>query len=129
MEIINKTRRQYLYIKIAMVILGCILAIKLGTILFGNGDVNAIVFSESEMEFEIAYMLFVLFIYYSLNILFIGCYFTGKIKALKRALHTMYHTDERVVDIIDYGFFKNINHGKYLKDSRGFITYMKPGRK
>ena len=41
----------------------------------------------------------------------------------------MYHTDERVVDIIDYGFFKNINHGKYLKDSRGFITYMKPGRK
>jgi hypothetical protein len=125
MEIINKTRQQYLYIKIAIVVMGCMLAIALRTILFGNGDVTAITYSESKM----AILLFVLFIYYSLNILFIGGYFTGKIKALKRALHTMYHTDERVVDIIDYGFFKNINHGKYLKDSRGFITYMKPGRK
>ncbi len=105
--------------------MGCMLAIALRTILFGNGDVTAITYSESKM----AILLFVLFIYYSLNILFIGGYFTGKIKALKRALHTMYHTDERVVDIIDYGFFKNINHGKYLKDSRGFTTYMKPGRK
>lgn len=105
--------------------MGCMLAIALRTILFGNGDVTAITYSESKM----AILLFVLFIYYSLNILFIGGYFTGKIKALKRALHTMYHTDERVVDIIDYGFFKNINHGKYLKDSRGFITYMKSGRK
>ena len=125
MEIINKTRQQYLYIKIAIVVMGCMLAIALRTILFGNGDVTAITYSESKM----AILLFVLFIYYSLNILFIGGYFTGKIKALKRALHTMYHTDERVVDIIDYGFFKIINHGKYLKDSRGFITYMKPGRK
>lgn len=125
MEIINKTRQQYLYIKIAIVVMGCMLAIALRTILFGNGDVTAITYSESKM----AILLFVLFIYYSLNILFIGGYFTGKIKALKRALNIMYHTDERVVDIIDYGFFKNINHGKYLKDSRGFITYMKPGRK
>ena len=125
MEIINKTRQQYLYIKIAIVVMGCMLAIALRAILFGNGDVTAITYSESKM----AILLFVLFIYYSLNILFIGGYFTGKIKALKRALHTMYHTDERVVDIIDYGFFKNINHGKYLKDSRGFTTYMKPGRK
>jgi H+/Cl- antiporter ClcA len=124
MEIINKTRQQYLYIKIAIVVIGCILAIILRTILFGNGDVNAITYSESKM----AIFLFVLFIYYSLSILCFGGFFTGKINALKRALHTMYHTDEKVVDIIDFGFFKNINHGKYIKDSRGFITYMKPGR-
>lgn len=125
MDIINKTRQQYLYIKIAIIVIGCILAMILRTILFGNGDINAITYNESKM----AIFLFVLFIYYSLSILCCGGYFTGKIKALKRALHTIYHTDEKVVDIIDFGFFKNVNHGKYIKDNRGFITYMKPGSK
>lgn len=121
MDIINKTRRQYLLFKTGAAVSGCAAAIAGRTALWGTGACSGIMVTDSELFLFVGGMAVYIFICGVIA----GRFFAGKIKALKKARRVMYYTDEIRVDVTVPGILGKRTYGMFLKDDAGAVHYIK----